>query len=425
MGSKRAIIEPVVEAIARVTPPGAVVHDAFAGTHSVGYALRNRFRVVASDIQQYSAPIGRTLLSSWDLPPADSMWGLLSPYYEQNMQPLTTLYSKVLAEEQSILAEELPPSKELVERFAAFQHQLPNPVQWFTGEQPEPGLDSELEQMVRHRREVDGQAFPYVQMVAYFGNTYLGIMHAIQADSVRYAIDRCYPEGHPHRAACLAALMFAVSYTNASPGHFAMWRDANTAKNTADILLYRRREFLDYFHKKLSQISSILTKPAHLDNRVFTSDYVEALALAEEAHTVYADPPYSFVHYSRFYHALESLIRYDYPNVAHRGRFRDDRHQSPFCISTKVTQAFRDLATPLAHRGSNLVISYSNTGMISLDDMLELLEEIYHPVGFVVWAEDIDHQHSTMGRAGDKLREVKEAFVFCAPAYVAPTSEGH
>ena len=285
---------------------------------------------------------------------------------------------------------------------------------------PPLNFDKDLKELVQARQK-NSTLFPYLQMVTYFGNTYLGIKHASQVDSIRYAIDQCYPSGDPYRSVCLAALMFAVSYTNASPGHFAMWRDAKTAKNTADILLYRRRDFVEYFLKKLDQLCSNIVKPAHNDNRVFTADYVDALEFAKEADTVYADPPYTFVHYSRFYHLLESLVRYDYPAVEHRGRFRDDRHQSPFCIKTKVSGAFKALASPLAERGSNLVISYSNTGMITLEDMLTLLREVYEGTGFKIWAEDIEHQHSTMGRSGDKMREVKEAFIFCAPAYFPPT----
>jgi adenine-specific DNA-methyltransferase len=417
MGSKREILGAVTEAVRRVTPAGATVLDIFAGTHAVGYALREDFRIIASDIQAYSKPIGETLLKTWALPSAEEIWACLKPHYERNLAALQDIYAKPLAEEAAILAGADPSTDEEVQAFAAFQHSLPDPVGWFTD--PPAGNGSELNahlwSLVSERHAGVHDTFPYVQTAAYFANTYVGIFHALQIDSVRYAIDQAYPEGHPVRASALAALMFAVSYINCSPGHFAMWRDATNPRNAADILLYRRRDLLSYFMSKLAELSERLTMPFSDTNEVWTRHYEDALADLGDVTTVYADPPYSAVHYSRFYHLLESLVRYDYPAVAHRGRFREDRHQSPFCIRSKVHDAFRALAEPLAARGIRLVLSYANTGMIAPGELLALLRDVYADTGYAVWSEEVAHQHSTMGRLGDKTRDVREALIFCAP----------
>ena len=111
--------------------------------------------------------------------------------------------------------------------------------------------------------------------------------------------------------------MFAMSYNSQSTGHYAQYRDATNDSSKDDILIYRQREILPYFKNKFDQLKSFLGRNPH-EHRVTSMDYVACLEAIEENSLVYADPPYAFVHYSRFYHALETLVRYDYPTVAHR-----------------------------------------------------------------------------------------------------------
>src|SRR5262249_36827888 len=67
---------------------------------------------------------------------------------------------------------------------------------------------------------------------------------------------------------------------------------------------------------------------------------------------VYADPPYTRDHYSRFYHVLETMALRDVPRLTDRirhgraisrGLYRENRHQSPFCIKSQAPAAFADL----------------------------------------------------------------------------------
>lgn len=66
--------------------------------------------------------------------------------------------------------------------------------------------------------------------------------------------------------------------------------------------------------------------------------------------TFYLDPPYTIDHYSRFYHVLETLVAYDYPELEEKtfhgkkylmnGRYRNDRVQSNYCIPSKGKNEF-------------------------------------------------------------------------------------
>ena len=84
---------------------------------------------------------------------------------------------------------------------------------------------------------------------------------------------------------------------------------------------------------------------------------------------VYADPPYTRYHYSRYYHVLETICLRDNPNVTttfpngtggiSRAIYREGRHQSPFCIKSQAERAFDNMFGKVKELGVPLVLSYS------------------------------------------------------------------
>ena len=79
------------------------------------------------------------------------------------------------------------------------------------------------------------------------------------------------------------------------------------------------------------------------------------------------------MHYSRFYHILETLVRYDYPEVKFKGRYRIGRYQSDYCIKTEVTEAFREMFKGVKEKQSDLILSYTNssTNTIAFRDLID------------------------------------------------------
>ena len=106
---------------------------------------------------------------------------------------------------------------------------------------------------------------------------------------------------------------------------------------------------------------------------------------------------------------------YDYPTHQEKngevvkGRYREDRHQSPFCIRSQVKGAFEELFKGISRSESNLVLSYSNTGMISCEELGEIaLKEL---PGRSIEIVSTDYKHMTLGRLADRHREVEECLV--------------
>lgn len=209
--------------------------------------------------------------------------------------------------------------------------------------------------------------------------------------------------------------MFAMAYASQGTGHYAQYRDAKTESSMADISIYRRKSISDLFVRKFDAVFSELpSEPSTLSHEATSLDYNDCLA-AFSGGTVYADPPYAFVHYSRFYHAIETLVLYDYPAIQEKkgqvvkGRYREDRHQSPFCIRTTVADAFQKLFRGVSESGSSLVLSYSNTGMISLADLGALAAEEFAGRSIEVLSKD--YKHMTLGRQFDRDRNVEECLL--------------
>lgn len=209
--------------------------------------------------------------------------------------------------------------------------------------------------------------------------------------------------------------MFAMAYASQGTGHYAQYRVANTESSMRDISIYRRRSIPDLFEKKFAAVlASLPTAPAALAHAITSLDYKTCLDQFSGG-TVYADPPYAFVHYSRFYHAIETLVLYDYPQIQEKngtmvkGRYREERHQSPFCIRSQVKDAFRDLFRGVNKSGSSLVLSYSNTGMISLLELGELAATEFG--GRAVEVLSTDYKHMTLGRQFDRDRNVEECLM--------------
>jgi adenine-specific DNA-methyltransferase len=128
----------------------------------------------------------------------------------------------------------------------------------------------------------------------------------------------------------------------------------------------------------------------------------------------YADPPYSKEHYSRFYHVLESLERYDYPEAVGVGRYRTDRFTTPLSTNTGALSAMNNLLVEIAKRDGVLVLSYPSTGLLTRDlqiDIAELLRSHFRRVRLVIsW----DSRHSTLGARHGSARQYVREFVWTA-----------
>lgn len=374
MGSKSAIMDFVLEGINSVYSGGAVC-DLFAGSASLSGAIGHLVPVHSNDIQAYSGVLAQTYLQS----------------YKYNGMPTS---DDLLTAAEAIVREKYPMLAAVIVDYK----------QDFSLE--------EFADVERAQQKLMDNQFQdaWHLFTKYYSGTWWSTEQCLWIDAIRQVAERFRQS--PAYSLILSSLMYAMAYTSQGTGHYAQYRDAKTESSLKDIVIYRRRDVCSYFRRKYDDVSSALSEQAStFSHKTTTLDFKDCLKNFAGG-TIYADPPYCFVHYSRFYHAIETLVLYDYPEIQHKGgkvvkgRYREGRHQSPFCIGTQVKQAFKDLFLGVMASGSSLVLSYSNTGMISPGEIEQLIEESCpnRTIEIVL----TNHQHMTLGRQNDRHRDVEE-----------------
>lgn len=378
MGSKRNLIDFIVSSLNEVYTGKETIVDLFAGSSILSGALRNQAEIHSNDIQSYSAVLASLYLSNYDW---ISYNGIADHVVDQASEIFET-YKK---------------SNNL-----KFDYSKINSIDAL----------ARVESKQRNLYKKDFANQDYHLFTKYYSGTYWNYEQCLWIDSIRKVADE-YKNTNLYFV-ILASLMFAMTYNSQSTGHYAQYRDATSKSSMKDILIYRQREFLPYFKRKFADLKVTLNENKY-SFKTSTLDYSECLNDIDKKSIVYADPPYCFVHYSRFYHALETLVKYDYPEVQHKGRYRTDRHQSPFCIKTKVEGAFIDMFQKIKEKESSLVLSYSDTGMIDLESLKTLMRKQLGK-GYDFETRVLSYQHSTMGRKEDKSRDVEEATLIAKKA---------
>lgn len=376
MGSKTKIIDFIVDGINLVHQKDRPVIDLFAGSASLAGAIGKQADFFSNDIQEYSKTLSQTYLvnlASMDVPTLDEIFKKALKIVKTNIkQEYIVNYNDLKNIDDFNILEEK--QKDLINQTLDYPYHL------FT-------------------KNYSGTWWSYEQCV------WIDALRQIADD---YENTSLYP-------IFLASLMYAMAYCSQGTGHYAQYRDAKTNSSYNDICIYRKKEVFRFFSKKFKELCDFSFKNSNQFKSTFLSkDFTDTLDIFEGG-TVYADPPYCFVHYSRFYHVLETLVLYDYPeiqkknNVLVKGRYREERHQSPFCIKTKVESAFLNMFKGVKNTESQLALSYSNTGMISLEMMMEIACSVWDSSNIEILTTD--HQHMTLGRQGTRYRDVKECLL--------------
>ncbi len=415
MGSKRELLPDIREAVKKLSPNGTTLLDIFAGSCSVGTYLKDEYTIFSNDIQSYSRVISDALICSGNLkkiPDLKKSLDLIKNFYLENLENLekflkTTLFK---SDEFTNIEKGAWDEKKRI-NYLNFFESFPSPLNEFKSQ------NEELQKLTLRyfsQNKLKKGDFPYFQTCFLFPEVYFSLRQCIEIDSIRYGIDKTFSKDVEKNIA-LSALLYAHSYCSSGTGHFAMFRDLDSLKSIEDVFIYRKRNVWSYFENKFSEILDFCSPGKNTKHKSFVMDYKDLLndkKIMTDVNLVYADPPYSFVHYSRFYHATESLINYDFDIPQFKGRYRTDRHQSPFCQKQNVEKAFEFLIEKCQQFNCNILFSYSDTGMIELQRIKNLLSKY----DFQIEIKKINYDHSTMGRSGHKNNQITEFLILATRA---------
>ena len=147
--------------------------------------------------------------------------------------------------------------------------------------------------------------------------------------------------------------------------------------NTASVYGAYLKEFKTTAKKPLT------LKPLELTNhvtgsKVFNKDANELIGDIE-CDILYLDPPYNHRQYGANYHVLETIAAYDDPSLTGVTGMRP-YSRSRYCQRREVKQAMEHLVTTAKTR--HILISYNDEGLLSFDDLHEILSYRGEPKTF-------------------------------------------
>ncbi|MBA5872724.1 MAG: adenine methyltransferase [Nitrospira sp. CR2.1] len=187
-----------------------------------------------------------------------------------------------------------------------------------------------------------------------YGGYYFSPTQAATFDVLR----RSLPKRGTKKWLCLASLVVAASKCAAAPGHTAQ---PFSTKHSAGRFL-REAWLRDPIETTRSSLHTIAKLRARVKGVARVGDAIKVASTLTERDLVFVDPPYSGVHYSRFYHVLETVARGRCGGVEGSGRYPplDERPTSSFSRKGEALIAMKSLFKSLAEVGCRAIVTFPN-----------------------------------------------------------------
>lgn len=392
LGSKLRLLDFIEDKVLDVTPQGTGICDLFAGSGCVSRKLSRLYPVVSCDIQGYSKVIGNALLCQFVV--TDKMIeDFFTSLDNESTNKLLEVFTPLIELEQNAIE-----NKNLDVLTCILEH---GSLEVFNLEH---NLSCLSDQLVVVSKNLKKTGLDDVRSLIsrYYGGVYFSYKQAVEIDIILENIHRLVSEDN--RDLFLAALLSTASDVVDTVGkHFAQPIKARDSKGNIKMTVYNKAvkdktiDVVALYREWLLKYRNL--SKSDCQHITMQGDFVQCLrSLPDNVRTVYADPPYTRDHYSRYYHVLETLTLRDTPKIStvtthgsthvSNGIYREDRHQSPFCIKSKAPEAFRKMFELTSSTGRNLLLSYSpydetkktHPRVVTMQQLITLAEEYFDNV---------------------------------------------
>lgn len=323
MGHKGRIIEPIIEAVGSVLSKSSRIADPFCGSGTVSWHLANTFpnSVWAGDLQGFAVARAAAVVARKGRP------------------------SDVALNNWIQRADEAAESNSGRLNGAA----VDLPAKWSAARARH--IVGEHRHTAEGFRSTSSRALLPVITRAYGGH-YFSLRQAIIFDALRSNL----PVNRDAKRLALSALVGAASKCSASPGHTAQPFQPTEGASRWLLDAWRRAPqtyLVDEWH-------AALAFEAKAPGKALVCNAQKLTNLMEPGDVVFLDPPYSGVHYSRFYHVLETLVRGEDVSVDGRGRYPppEQRPASSFSRKSEAVVALEGLLDVCADRKLRVILTF-------------------------------------------------------------------
>lgn len=421
LGSKLRLVSDICEAVSEVATSGDRVLDLFSGSGTVSNALSAQWDTVSCDVQEYSRVLCSALILPGDFEfcaeniVADARGGKVHSL-------LCDAYADVLEYEEDAfrfaLEGDISPLFSIIE--SGYLH--PSYL-----ERDRSRLGLLRKKCITRADKICCQNENLI--TKYYGGIYFSYSQAVALDALLSSVSQmdCLK-----RDIAMAALLSTASeIVNTVGKQFAQplrvkGKDGEWKKSLRDkVVSDRCADVYSVFCDRAQCFIELGNRRS--GNAVVRSDCFDYLKTVDgkKFEAIYADPPYTRYHYSRYYHVLETIALHDFPVISNnpatkkpsRGVYRADRHQSPFSTKTGALSAFEQLFQLCGEKSDSLILSYSpyqekrgtTPRVVSVDQLMDCASGFYSSVA--LRQSKVEITHSKLNRSGLSLESLQDAEV--------------
>jgi adenine-specific DNA methylase len=413
-GSKKNLLEFIYKNTVEVVDDNKAVLDMFAGSCSVGYGLKRYYKMYANDSEYYSYAISKALLQYKSRDTWKAYKEKFLRDFSENYERVNMIVGNHIIEEKKLLfTENKIKLEELYDKYpTAWNGKLNYQVGNIT---------------LRTAKDLRENKYniPFMMFTTYYANTNFGVEQSVEIDSIRYAIHKL---SEPKlKYVLLSCLFYAMKECVFSKdGHMAQPLDRVNHFNK--LIKVRKKQIRKLFMNKIEEFHSDQFISTHHENKVFNLKANDILKLDEiknEVGLIYADPPYTDMQYSRYYHLLNSVALYDYDDISlyrgnlSKGLYRSQRFQSPLSQRSKAEQGIDDIFQFCRINSINLALSYAyprdretqafDRYTMDIDTIINIAEKTFGKGNCNVLTEEYEHSNNR----NKQTKKVLEYLIVC------------
>lgn len=393
-GSKRNLLSFINKYTTSHIPKEKALFDIFAGSGAVSYFYKDRFKVYANDSEQYSSVILNALLKFQPTNKVDEVLEEINHFSEINKRELMSVISNWLNKEKDLL--ESCKYEDIEQFYLSF------PNVW-KGNVVINAMEITIETL---------RTFPfYCLFTSYYSGNYFGVFQSVEIDSIRYAIEKA-DLNIDTKNMLLSSLFYAMKEAVFSKdGHMAQPLGLN---NNLERLFKRRKvSVYEKFVLKVKDFYSSIFLTEEKGNKVFNYTLDELLfnepELFDDVGFIYADPPYTDMQYSRYFHLLNTLVDYQYPEMTmyrgslSKGLYTVNRYQSPLSQKSKAIDYHKKLFDFCKDKQIGLAFSFAypfdpvsqqtNRYVLNIFDLIEYGKSIFGD-NFQYYTQNYNHSNN-------------------------------
>ena len=222
-----------------------------------------------------------------------------------------------------------------------------------------PPLDASIVEHLNALKGTEGFIYKNYCAGSGSGRNYFTDQNGMKCDSIRIELERLKNSGEINEAQyyyLLASLINSID------------KYANTASVYGAFLKHVKKSAQKEFELELLPIID-----GDRRSKVYNEDIAELITRIS-GDILYLDPPYNERQYCANYHVLETISRYDSPELKGKTGLRDYKSQkSDFCSAKTVVDAFEHV---IKHADFQYIfLSYNNEGLMPFDTIRGVMEK--------------------------------------------------